>query len=310
LVRDHAGNLYGTTVDGRGGLSVCSGGCGVVYKLGRTGKETVLYSFTGGADGGSSYAGLVRDKAGNLYGTTTGGGIYGQGTVFKLDATDKETVLYCFTGGMDGGTPGARLLRDNAGNLYGTTQYGGDLSCSVSFPPGCGVVFKLDPAGKETVLHSFTGPDGSLSFTGLVRDAAGNLYGTTAFGGASGNGVVFKVDPAGKETVLHSFTGGADGANPYASVVRDAAGNLYGTTYAGGNTGGFCSKYGGCGVVFKLDTTGEETVLHTFTGRDGLQPRGALLRDAAGDLYGTTSIGGDLNGCSGIGCGVVFKLTP
>ncbi len=168
VLPDAAGNLDGTA---------CCGGAynaGAVFKLDRTtGKETELYSFTGGADGGSSYAGLVRDKAGNLYGTTTGGGIYGQGAVFKLDATGQETVLYCFTGGDGRGTPGARLLRDNAGNLYGTTQYGGDLSCSVSFPPGCGVVFKLDPAGKETVLHSFTGPDGSLSFTGLVRDAAG-----------------------------------------------------------------------------------------------------------------------------------------
>jgi uncharacterized repeat protein (TIGR03803 family) len=360
LVRDHAGNLYGTTTYGGGGFNICSIGCGVAYKLDTagkqtvlyafagppgdaadsyagllpdaesnfdgttccggtynagtvftmdrtTGQETVLYSFTGGTDGAGPYAGLVGDEVGNLYGVTTGGGSYGQGTVFKVATTGKETVLYSFTGGEDGGTPAARLLRDNVGNLYGTTAAGGDLSC-FAFSVGCGVVFELDRAGKETVLHKFTGTDGSLSFGGLVRDAADNFYGTTNLGGAYGQGTVFKLDKMRKETVLYSFTGGADGAQPYSGLVLDEAGRLFGTTYVGGDTSGFCGKYGGCGVVYKLDSNGMETVLHTFTGTDGLNPRGNLLPDEAGDLYGTASSGGDLSACGKKGCGVVFKI--
>ncbi len=361
MVRDAAGNLYGTTTYGGGGLSVCSIGCGVAYKLDTagaetvlytfagppadaadsyagllpnaasnfdgttccggtynagtvftldrtTGQETVLYNFMGGTDGSQPYSGLVQDEVGNLYGATTGGGLHGEGTVFEVDTTGQETVLYGFTGGVDGATPGARLLRDEAGNLFGTTQYGGDLSCHTSGHSGCGVVFAVDSTGKEIVLHKFTGADGSLPFAGLVQDAAGNLFGTTYEGGSDGQGTVFKVDATGNETVLYSFKGGADGAKPYAGVVLDTAGNLFGTTYEGGDTSGFCSAYGGCGVVFKLDRTGLETVLHTFTGQDGLNPRGTLLPDEAGDLYGTASSGGDLSACGGKGCGVVFKI--
>jgi uncharacterized repeat protein (TIGR03803 family) len=170
-----------------------------LYKVDPTGKETVLYSFAGGFDGAFPYAGLVRDVAGNLYGTTVYGGISracpsGCGVVFKLDPTGKETVLHSFAGGADGGNPLAGLVRDTAGNLYGTTSYGGDLSGCGGF--GCGVVFKLDPTGTETVLYSFTGgPDGGHPWAGLVLDAAGNLYGTTYYGGASGQGVVFQLTP-------------------------------------------------------------------------------------------------------------------
>jgi uncharacterized repeat protein (TIGR03803 family) len=235
LIGDSAGNLYGTTESG--GAS----GAGVVFKLNKTG-ETVLYSFTGGADGWSPVAGLIRDSAGNLYGTTFGGGARfgesGSGVVFKLDTTGTETVLYSFTGGADGGSPAAGLIRDSAGNLYGTTELGG-----VS---GAGVVFKLDTTGTETVLHSFTGPGGENPYAGLIADSAGNLYGTTYGGGASGSGVVFKLDTTGTETVLYSFTGGADGGSPVAGLIRDSAGNLYGTTYEGGTSD--------AGVVFKLET--------------------------------------------------------
>jgi len=146
------------------------------------------------------------------------------------------TVLHSFTGGTDGASPQGGLVRDKAGNLYGTTASGG--------ASGNGVVFKLDTTGTETVLHSFTGPDGTLPYAGLVGDKAGNLYGTTAFGGTLGDGTVFKVDTTGTETVLHSFTG-ADGGEPlWAALVRDKAGNLYGTTYGNGTFG--------YGVVFKL----------------------------------------------------------
>jgi uncharacterized repeat protein (TIGR03803 family) len=297
VVRDAAGNLYGTTLAGG-----ASGYYGTVFKLDNTGKESVLYSFTGGADGGEPFAGVVRDAKGNLYGTTTYGGDltcdapYGCGVVFKVDTTGTETVLHTFTGsGGDGGNPVAGLVRDAAGNLYGTTRWYG--------ASGDGTVFNVDRTGKETVLYSFTGGDGSTPYAGLVRDAAGNLYGTTLDGGGSGYGTVFKLDKSGKETVLHSFAGPpADGAYPFAGLVRDAKGNLYGTTGSGGPFD--------WGTVFKLDKTGKESVLHSFTGAaDGGSPWSGLVRDARGNLYGTTSQGGS-TGCEGSGCGVVFKLTP
>jgi len=270
----------------------------------------VLHSFAGHpGDGANPEAGLVRDAQGNLYGTTlTGGsggpelcsGVGGCGTVFKLDTTSKETVLYSFTGVPDGEEPDAGLVRDAQGNLYGTTYNGGASNL--------GTVFELDTTGKETVLHSFTGTggDGSEPYGGLVLDAQGNLYGTTSFGGASGDGTVFELDTAGKETVLYSFTGtGGDGAYP-SGLVRDAQGNLYGTTYGGGASG--------FGTVFKLDTAGKETVLYSFTGTggDGAYPSGLvrLVRDAQGNLYGTTYEGGDLACDAPYGCGTVFKLTP
>jgi uncharacterized repeat protein (TIGR03803 family) len=255
---------------------------------------------------------LVQDAAGNLYGTTSGGGVEssaceefsaGCGVVFELIRVDSGynfKVLYSFTGRADGGQPVAGLIRDSAGNLYGTTARGGAESSACSGP--CGVVFKLSPTGTETVLYSFTGPDGFSPTAGLVRDAAGNLYGATIGGGASGLGVLFKLSPAGTETVLHSFTG-ADGANPYAGLVPDTAGNLYGTT----SNGGAHEQ----GVVFKLNPTGTETVLYSFTGgADGDHPQAGLVRDSAGNLYGTTFFGGTLgDGCTNA-CGVAFKLSP
>ena len=317
LLRDGAGNLYGTTY--RGGAS----DIGTVYKIDKTGTESALYSFSGCCDvyknGATPDGGLVRDAAGNLYGTTLEGGAAKSGTVFKLDTAGTETVIHSFTGtGGDGAEPYAGLIRDAAGNLYGTTIYAGDLACHP--PYGCGTVFKLDAAGAETVLYSFTGigGDGALAYGGLVLDAAGNLYGTTAGGGdlfcgaGNGCGIVFKLDTTGKETVLHIFTGtGGDGSNPFDALILDAAGNLYGTTSSGGDESSCIYGGGGCGTVFKLDTTGKETVLHSFTGSDGANPVAGLIRDAAGNLYGTTQDGGDLPTCdSEPGCGVVFKLRP
>ena len=279
VIRDSAGNLYGTTT---------RTAFGVVYKLDTAGQYTVLYSFTGRADGFWPYAGVIRDSAGNLYGTTQAGGPSGSGVVYKLDAAGHETVLYGFPGAADGAGPYGGVIRDSAGNLYGTTQYGG--------PTGSGVVYKLDATGHETVLHTFTGgADGNSPTAGVIRDLTGNLYGTATGGGTPGGGVVYRLDTAGQETVLYNFTGGADGNNPYAGVIRDSAGNLYGTTANGGTWG--------AGVVYKLDTAGNETVLYSFTGgADGRNPYAGVIRDLAGNLYGTTVNGGTW------GWGVVYKL--
>ena len=283
LIWDPSGDLYGTTSAGG------SSNQGVVYKLDPNGNETVLHSFTGGADGGWPLAGLIRDSAGNLYGTTASGGTSLSGTVFKVDPTGRETVLHNFSGGLDGGGPEGDLIGDGAGNLYGTTIQGAEF--------GAGNVFKLDKTGHVTVLYSFTaGADGGYSRAGLVRDSAGNLYGTTGNGGTGSGGVVFKVDTTGLESVLYAFSGGLDGGTPMAGVILDSAGNLYGTAANGGDSNH--------GVVFKVDATGQETVLHSFTGADGAGPSGALIRDSAGNLYGTTSAGGKYSG------GAVFKISP
>ena len=305
LVMDGSGNLYGTT--GYGGSSNgCPFGCGIVFKLDTSRNEMVLHSFTGGSDGARPFAGLIRDAVGNLYGTTEGTPSPSLGTVFKVDTSGNETPLYSFTGfPSDGAIPFGGLIMDAAGNLYGTTSVGGSSNSVEHGFPGLGTVFELDSAGNETVLHSFTGSpnDGDYPGAGLIMDAAGNLYGTTEGGGAFGQGVVFKLDPAHNETVLHSFTG-ADGAAPSASLIVDAAGNLYGTAFRGGAFG-TCPS--GCGTVFKLDPSGNITVLHTFTGGiDGANPAGALIMDAAGNLYGTTS--DNDNFIAGLVVGTVFKL--
>jgi uncharacterized repeat protein (TIGR03803 family) len=285
LIRDAAGNLYGTTFYG-GTLDF-----GTVFKLDPTGVETILHGFTGGTDGANPGAGLVRDRAGNLYGTTFYGGESGFGTVYKLDRNGVETVLHSFTGSpMDGQEPTAGLVRDAAGNFYGTTVTGGASDL--------GTVYKLDASGTESVLYSFTGhPDGKFPWAGLVRDAAGNFYGTTLYGGVSDFGTVYKLDTSGTEAVLHSFNGHPDGRLPYGGLLPDLAGSLYGTTSQGGTF-----HYG---TAFKLDTTGKFTVLHNFTfgATDGITPMGGLIRDTAGNLYGTTLQGGAFS------VGAVFKLS-
>jgi len=294
-VLDAQGNLYGTTSKG-GAYNY-----GTVFKLDTSANEAVLYSFTGTAgDGVYPYAGLVLDAQGNLYGTTYEGGATGNGTVFKLDTSANEAVLYSFTGTAgDGVYPYAGLVLDAQGNLYGTTVLGG--------AGGVGTVFKLDTSGKETVLYSFTMLDGAVPYAGLVLDTQGNLYGTTYGGGNRACkypcGTVFKLDTTGKETVLYSFTGtGGDGAYPEAGLVLDAQGNLYGTTLYGGS--GRCRGQLHCGTVFKLDTSGNESALYGFSGKDGAYPWAGLVMDAQGNLYGTTSQGGAYN------YGTVFKLQP
>ena len=294
VVHDPAGLVYGTTY--YGGL-----GSGVVFQVDTSGNFKVLHQFTNEADGGSPAGDLIRDSAGNLYGTTTTGGdpVCGCGVVFKMDHTGKETVLYSFKGGQDGTFPGARLFRDSAGNLYGTTFQGG---------LGNGIVFKLDKTGRETVLYRFRGgSDGANPSGGVIRDSAGNLYGTTS-GGGHLNGTVFKIDAKGKESILYRFRGGADGSSPVGGVVRDSAGNLYGVTNAGGDSNCNDDNTGACGTVFKIDASGTETVLHSFTGAfnagsDGAYPEAGLVMDSAGNLYGTTNRGGNVD------AGTVFEVS-
>ena len=283
VIQDWFGNLYGTASSGG------AAGSGVVFKLDRRGNETVLYSFTGGADGGYPYAGVTEDWAGNLYGTTSFGGADGAGVTFKLDPRGNETVLHSFTYGADGGYPFAGLIIDFFGNLYGDASSAGTA--------GAGVLFKIDPAGHQTVMYSFPGSDGSNPLSGVIQDAAGNLYGTTTGGGPVNAGVVYKLDATGHETLLHSFTGGADGGSPQSRLIQDSAGYFYGTTQSGGAAGQ--------GTVYKLDGSGDETVLYSFTGgADGAAPSAGLIQDSAGNFYGTTSNGGSA------GVGVVFKLDP
>jgi len=290
----------------------------IVTRAAQARTYTVLHRFSRPPDGQLPDGGLIPDLAGNLYGTTSEGGAHGFGTIYELPATGGEKVLYSFTGRKDGGLP-IGLVRDAAGNLYGTTVYGGSFSGNCALVGGCGVVFKLSPQGRETVLHTFTGgKDGANPSAGVIRDAGGNLYGTASYGGifnsvcsAFGCGVVFKLDRTGHETVLHSFTGSPDGMNPLSPLIRDAAGNFYGTSRQGGDLSGCAGR--GCGVVFRLEPAGNETVLYTFTGgADGASPQfGALILDTSGNLYGTAATGGTLAGpCAHLGCGVVFKLDP
>lgn len=283
LISDPEGNLYSTTYNG--GIPFSQG---VIFKIDPTGKLTPLHFFIYEVDGSSANAGLVRDDAGNLYGATPGGGPFLYGTVFKLDPTNKETILHKFTGGADGGTVFQSLLLDSAGNLYGAAFYGGDPTCS------CGTIFKIDNAGAFSVLHTFTGPDGVNPYGTLIKDRAGNLYGTTEFGGDLNAGTVFKLSAGGVLTVLHSFTGGDDGNNPAGGPYMDSSGNLYGTTFNGGTAN--------IGVIYKIDVTGL-TVLHSFIGSDGAHPRGQVIQDSLGNFYGTTYQGGDF-----LSLGTVYKL--
>lgn len=271
---------------------------------------TPLYEFQGGTDGATPN-GVILDSAGTLYGTTVAGGTTIFGTVFKLSQSGVKTILYNFTGGTDGSEPHGNLVRDAKGNLYGTTEFGGNLSANCLGAQGCGVVFEVSPSGQETVLYSFSGgTDGGQPLAGLTMDNNGNLYGTTAGGGNSacayiafGCGVVFKIDSSRKFSVLYSFAGGSDGGVPQSRLILDSSGDLYGSTTGVGG--------GGQGTIFKLDSTDHETVLLTFAGTNGSQPYGALTRDAKGNLYGTTYGGGNLNDCNpGFGCGIVYKLKP
>jgi uncharacterized repeat protein (TIGR03803 family) len=288
LIRDGAGNLYSTF--GYGGGPSFSGG---VFKVAPNGTETVLYSFTNGPDGAFPLSAVVRDNAGNLYGTTTQGGSSGAGVVFKVDPNGTETVLHNFTGGTDGADPTGGLLLDKAGNLYGATSQGGTANE--------GVLFKVSPGGKETILHTFTGgtKDGKYpSYTSLLADAVGNLYGVTEEGGTADGGILYKLGKSGKSTILHSFAGGtSDGCNVLGTPFMDSTGNFYGTTSSCGTNM--------LGTVWKVNKYGKERVLHSFAGgtSDGEYPLAGVIVDASGNLYGNTETGGKSN------LGTVYEIT-
>lgn len=297
---------------------------------------TVLHTFTGLPDGARPVGKLLLDPAGILYGTTTIGGTIGYGSVFKVDASGNESVFYSFAGPPDGSEPVSGVIRDTAGNLYGATDLGGtETDClSDQSGSGCGIVFKLDPSGGETVLHRFgsNGPDGFYPAGPLALDSSGTLWGSTQEGGRQGCkiptppngllvdvgcGTVFKVEVGGFESVVHNFEK-VDGAWPLGGVVQDQAGNLYGATKTGGLMNCPSDWFGECGTVFKVDTTGQVSVLYSFKGGDGGPdgdiPESSLILDPAGNLYGTTNAGGTVQ-CDpihlpGISCGTIFQLTP
>jgi uncharacterized repeat protein (TIGR03803 family) len=264
-------NLYGTA------YAEGTYQCGVVFKVDANGNETVLHEFMGGAsDGEAPFSSLLLDKAGNLYGTTELGGTYGSGTVFKLEPSGKLILLYSFTGSVDGAIPAGGLIRDKLGNFYGTTEEGGSS--------GAGNVFRLSKKGKLTTLHSFNGTDGMFpTWTNLIRDKQGNIFGVTLQGGASNFGVVYKLNQKGKFTLLHSFTGGTnDGCQIYGIPAMDKQGNIYGTAEACG-----ANSYG---LVWKVTPQGAETILHAFEATDGAFPYAGVVLDGKGNLYGNTQV--------------------
>jgi uncharacterized repeat protein (TIGR03803 family) len=296
FIMDVAGNLYGTASSG--GRS----GAGVVFKLTTSGQETVLYNFTGGADGANPQASLVLDKAGNLYGTTYAGGVSNAGTVFQVSRTGKEKVLHTFAGGADGANPIAALAIDKAGNLYGTTTAGGSS--------GKGSVYMLSVpsvAGgpwTEKILHSFgAGTDGAIPVAGVTLDTSGNLYGTTSAGGSYGYGTVFQLKRSASswtETILHSFALGSDGGVPYAGLVLSSKGIFYGAATEGGDGG----TTGG-GTVFELTRAGTGwtfTVLYDLPGWDISGTFRNLLL-LSNKIYATTHCDGDYSS------GTVYELT-
>ena len=250
---------------------------------------TVLYKFLGGKDGSGSGANVTLDDAGNIYGTTDFGGANSDGVAFKLSPNGKETLLHTF-GGADGSQPDGAVILTSKGDLYGSTSSGG--------ASGNGVLFSLSAKGKYKVLHSLTATDGADVRGNLYRDKQGNLYGTALFSGANSSGTVFKYGADGTFTVLHAFAAdGSDGQYPEHGVVADKAGNLYGVTAFGGASGE--------GTVYKIDTGGHLTTLHSFTGAaDGGFLYGGLAIDKDGTLYGSTVDGG------AAGAGTVFKLSP
>ncbi len=320
LFRDDKGNLYSAAFTSANGV-----GNGAIFKLSQNGKLTVLYAFPGegghGTAGANPLGGFIRDAKGNIFGVTEFGGVQNEyGVAFRLSASGKETVLHTFTGPPDGAEPDTNVVPGPSAVFYGATPFGGTGKCRGGMPL-CGTVFAVDAAGHETIIHNFQGgPDDGLEpYGNLVEDAQGNIYGATMGGGSLqsgigcndptmqfGCGTIFKLSPnadgSWSESILYNFTGAEDGYEPVA-VAIDAQGDIYGAALFGGSQR--CS--GGCGTLFKLDTAGTFTVLHSFTGGStGMGPY-ALVLDVAGNLYGSSDGG---NSSCNFGCGIVFKVDP
>jgi uncharacterized repeat protein (TIGR03803 family) len=288
LVQGTDGNLYGTTE--YGGPNDAGFG-GTVFKVTPTGTLlTRLYSFcslANCADGDQPGAGLVLGSDGNFYGTTSGGGIYGHGTVFKITPSGTLTTLHCFNG-TDGADPVSPLVQGSDGSFYGAAGIGGAGDYDD------GTLFKITPDGTLTALHSFDGTDGYFP-NALVEATDGNFYGTTERGGANDDGTVFRITPEGTLTTLASFDG-TDGGFPVSGLIQADDGNFYGTTFGAPGTDG---------SVFEINQQGTLTNLHSFDGSDGSQPYAPLVQATDGNFYGTTSSGGSINEF-----GTVFKITP
>ncbi len=255
---------------------------------------TTLYNFTGGVDGGNPVAGLVQDSHGNLYGTTSSGGAYNLGVVFKVDTAGKETVLHSFKGGKkDGASSYTPLLLASDGSLYGTTVFGGAHNY--------GVVFRIDTTGKERIVYSFKGgtTDGCYPYQGLIEDKAGNFYGTTAGCATQGDGTVFKLTKEGKDQVLWNFNSDNEpGAYPfYGHLLMDRDGTLHGVT-------NLYQRDMGTGVVYQL-TKGGALTEWLFNDTDGCSPFGTTVMDESGNVYGTAAACGD----PGYG-GTVWQVAP
>ena len=303
LYLDQQGNLYGTTTIGGDFINCAPTGCGVVFKLDSQGNYSVLHTFNS-FDGSSPFADLTADASGNLYGTAElGGDSQNAGVAYRLDNSGDNTILHAFTAGSDGGEPIAGFLLDGLGNMYGTATIGGKVTACGGV--GCGLVFKLDSVGNQTILHNFSFADGAGPAGDLIADQFHAVYGVTSGGGLLGNpscgafgcGVVYRIGRGGNETILYRFQGKNDGYYPFGKLLADGSGNLYGTTRNGGPSNDF-------GTVYRLDQIGHKTIVHAFAGfpNDGRNPRAGLIRDPAGNAYGTTSAGGLLD------AGTVYRL--
>ncbi len=339
LVQGVDGNFYSTTRSG--GTGGCAGGCGTVFRIDSSGHLIILHSFAGPPGEGSApiYAGLVQAADGSLYGTTTDGGRAGQGTVFRMNLSGTLTTLHSFGDSpADGTFPYAGLIQATDGNFYGTTTAGGASNVGTVFKidrsgnltilhsfgflygsaagliqatdgdfygttvSGAGTsyygtVFKMSSAGDLTTLHSFGYSEGASPKAGLIQAIDGDFYGTTSIGGAHNYGVVFKIDSSGNLRILHNFAGPLlDGAGAYASLIQTNDGTFYGTTTTGGA--------GNYGTIFKMDSAGSLTTIHSFGYFDGADPQASLIQATDGNLYGLTSSGGASN------AGTVFRMDP
>jgi len=307
LVQGSDGNFYGTTVEGGTspdcGVDIVTGliyGCGTVYRITPTGVLTTLANFNA-STGSYPWAGVVQGSDGNFYGTTVGGGTFDRGTVFRMTPDGTITTLVNFTSST-GSYPYGTLIQASDGNFYGTTSYGPTFN-------GTGTVFRMTPEGTLSTLIEFTATTGGTPAGPLVQGTDGSLYGNTGSGGKFDYGTVFriKINKYGKSefTTLVNFKGG-NGAAPNGGMVEGPDGNFYGTTFAGGSSTNCRDR---CGTVFRMTPAGQLTTLINFNVRNGGKPRAGLFLGGDGNLYGTTSTGGNSSSCSN-GCGTVFKITP